>query len=189
MAASRRGSRYNGDPAEWVKQYQARNTASKEAYERMFVEAEQAGVKLERPTHAGGTQLSNDKVVLVGEDGKAHPLFDIISNEGAPGSNWQWIEDGYWFNGKPASGPNGEAPESDGGPYARKQPPGSPSKGVAMARSKLSDFSMDGSYGAAAAAAQMQRRSSSMLGRHTNIYGGWAPGRPQTAVTVLGGRP
>ena len=178
------------DPIAWIKAYQAANPANLANYERMFTEAEKAGIKLVRPTHAGGTKNSNDKVGIVG-DGQYYPLFDIISNEGGPGSNWQFNEDGYWgADGKPYSGPNGEPPGGNGAHQAggaRTRPDGSPVLGHATSRTP--DLSMGTSYGAAAEAARLQRQRSGRLGRSTTILGGFArAGAPATRITTLGAR-
>lgn len=58
------------------------------------------GYQVEIPTHAGGTQMSKDKLVLPGG-----AVYDFAFNEGSPGSYWTMNPDGYWVGGRPSQTP------------------------------------------------------------------------------------
>lgn len=64
------------------------------------------GVQSQIPTHAGGTQLSTDKIVLPDQS-----VIDVSNDNG-----WQWSPDGYWVNGQASSTPGvvTQAPQSGG---------------------------------------------------------------------------
>lgn len=88
---------YSGtNPVAWASQ-QARNLPPTLASLLQIYEALKAGgVNVTRPTHAGGTLLSNDKLVI---DGKG---YDFIRSEG--GADAEWIYDPTSYDDAPAGG-------------------------------------------------------------------------------------
>lgn len=81
-----------------IQQYQQSHPYSPQSYLGLFDYLKQQGYQVERPTRAGGTMQSDDK--LVGPDGK---MYDLIS--GVDGANPSWstpshIPGEYWFNGQ-----------------------------------------------------------------------------------------
>lgn len=74
-------------------------TASREAYEGLFPHLQSLGFNVQRPTRAGGTANSDDKIVL--PDGS---VIDLIMDVGPDGSGrWGWSHNGYWVDGKPSA--------------------------------------------------------------------------------------
>jgi hypothetical protein len=88
----------------WIEAYQAANAPTPENYERMFEQARRDGINIGRPTRAGGSAMSGDKIT------SGTGVFDLITDEGGPNSRWQMSPDGYWVDGRPASDPMGGAP-------------------------------------------------------------------------------
>lgn len=73
------------------------------------------GYNVEQPTHAGGSKISQDKIVLPGGQ-----VIDLIKDVGGVGAGWMWGEDGYWVDGKPSQTPGyytPPAPQGGGGPF------------------------------------------------------------------------
>lgn len=95
-----------------VQQWTAGKSPTQANYEGLIAYLQSQGIPIERPTHAGGTLMSDDKIVLPGGQ-----VIDVISNQGGPGASWGWGDSGYWVNGKPASDPYGSPPKSDGGNF------------------------------------------------------------------------
>jgi hypothetical protein len=73
----------------------------------------QHGVNATQATHAGGTQLSGDKIVLPDSS-----VLDLISNQGGANQAWGNTSDGYFVNGQPSTTPASVGltpPPPDGG--------------------------------------------------------------------------
>ena len=58
------------------------------------------GIQIEIPTRAGGSQSSQDKIVLPDRS-----VIDLWGDEGGAMTP-QWSQDGYWVNGQPSSRPD-----------------------------------------------------------------------------------
>lgn len=91
-----------------IQQYQQSHPYSPQSYLGLFDHLKQMGYQVERPTRAGGTMQSDDK--LVGPDGK---MYDLIS--GVDGANPTWstpahIPGEYWFNGQRVQKPEEVSP-------------------------------------------------------------------------------
>lgn len=79
-------------------QYFGKNPYSKSAYEGLFPYLTQLGFKVERPTHAGGTLLSDDKVV----DSATGKVYDLVFGVDGPNPTWGVNDTGeFWWDGKP----------------------------------------------------------------------------------------
>jgi hypothetical protein len=73
----------------------------------------QHGINATQATHAGGTQLSGDKIVLPDSS-----VLDLISNQGGANQAWGNTSDGYFVNGQPSTTPASVGltpPPPDGG--------------------------------------------------------------------------
>lgn len=75
-----------GDPQTLIQQYQQTHPPNDIAGLMTFLQ--QNGIQVTRPTHAGGTLLSDDKLVINGQ------MVDLISDVGGAGAKWQYSPEG-----------------------------------------------------------------------------------------------
>lgn len=102
-----------GDVRAAINEYLARypGGATREAYEGIFPYLQQRGFNVQRPTRAGGTANSDDKIVL--PDGS---VIDLVMDVGPDGSGrWGWSHNGYWVDGRPSATPGVYTPFSNDG--------------------------------------------------------------------------
>lgn len=110
-------------------QYFGKNPYSKAAYEGLFPYLTQLGFKVERPTHAGGTLPSDDKVV----DSSTGKVYDLVFGVDGPNPTWGVNDTGeFWWDGKPQgrnAPPPGYAAPSTTTAGGTQNVPGSHGKG------------------------------------------------------------
>jgi len=169
------------------------------------------GFDVERPTHAGGTLMSDDKIV----DRSTTKTYDLVSSSSEQGA-WMIGDTGtYWYDGQTQLSPRGTPPPAGGGqtspggqtgtgdstPPGRRPPVGAPpphggnpnnrpSEGPAVPRNTPAGSTQSAAMYAAAYAAQSRyRQRGSGQGRQTTIGAGFGAGTPRTSpVTILGSR-
>lgn len=90
-----------------IQQWQAQNPYTPEAREQLYQWLQSQGYSVSRPTHAGGTQISDDKIV----DNASTRVLDLSTDTG-----WMLGQDDYWVDGKGSATPHVYTPwASDGG--------------------------------------------------------------------------
>lgn len=176
-----------------IAQYQRQNAVSTQSYEGLFPYLQNLGFKVERPTHAGGTLASDDKIV----NSATSEVFDLISDVGGPSQGWTYGTAGYWVNGAPSdtpgggtvlggnpnpTGPRGASPPHNGNPN------NAPVTGYAVPRgTPPGSYDAATSYGAAFRAQSRMRGQARTAGRQSGIFAGFQPGRPLIhPATLLG---
>lgn len=98
----------------YIRQRQQQLPPTPASLETIYNELRAKGIDVQRPTHAGGTQVSDDKLVLPGGQ-----VVDMLSNVGSANSGWGFTPNGYWVDGKPSQTPGvytPPAPENGGLP-------------------------------------------------------------------------
>lgn len=168
-----------------VAQYQQANTVSTQSYEGLFPYLQNLGFQVERPTHAGGTLQSDDKIV----NSQTGEVFDLISDVGGPSQGWTFGASGYWVNGKPSdtapgaaanptpTGPRGAPPPHNGNPN------NAPVVGQAIPRGSTSS----NAFASARSAQSRIRQQARGTGRSSTILAGFGNNPPRTLpATVLG---
>jgi hypothetical protein len=90
------------DPQTLIKQWQASHQPGQPgaSMQDLVAYLQQNGVNAQVATHAGGTQLSGDKIVLPDSS-----VIDLVSNEGGSDASWSYSPDGYFVNGQPSTTP------------------------------------------------------------------------------------
>jgi hypothetical protein len=98
---------------QFIRDWQASHPPTRESYLGLIDAMKAAGFPVERPTHAGGTLPSDDKISVGGQ------IIDILPNVDGNGNATSWgfnmSPDDWWINGQPASDAFGAPPRSDGG--------------------------------------------------------------------------
>ena len=123
------GGTSGADPKTLILQYQAAHPVGTPGADVQSLVAflKQNGINASIPTHAGGTQLSTDKIVLPDSS-----VWDLGS-PADPGGSWSTPNaSGYWVNGQPSSTPasvgftppTADGSGSGGGASATALPPG-----------------------------------------------------------------
>lgn len=157
-----------------IRQYQGENAGggTRELYEGLFPYLTNLGFRVTRPTRAGGTLQSDDKVV----DLDSTQVYDVIGNvdqETGAGA-WSFSRNGFWVDGKPSSTPFTYSPfESEG----------SADTGTLLGAAGMGM----GSEMIAAIAAQRRQPRNAGLRRGGTILAGFKGGTPTTRpATLLG---
>lgn len=148
-------------------QYQAKNPYTPDAFAGIFDYFKGLGFQVERPTHAGGSLLSDDKVV----DSETGLVYDVILGVDGASPTWTIGNTGtYWFDGQSSA---------------------TPGKLTALGeRTSTSSTLLGGGTASSgpALAARRQRQQAGMGGRQSTILGGFKrAGAPTTRPTALGG--
>lgn len=179
-----------------VTQYQQSHAVSAESYTGLYTYLQGLGFQVERPTHAGGTLQSDDKIV----NSQTGEVFDLIYNVGGADQRWTFGSSGYWYDGKPQDRPRAApAPPDKDNPDPRQPdsppdtgPTGPPPNGPPGGSSSTPTYRAPDTVNPYAAARNAQSRiraQARFTGRSSTILGGFNAGTPNTRLaTVLGGR-
>lgn len=99
------------DPMAYIQQRQQQLPATPESIEQIYQELKAAGVDVQRPTRAGGSKLSDDKLVLPGG-----AVYDFIGGVDGPNAQWTGPQAaGYWKDGQAYDDPGFQMRSSSSG--------------------------------------------------------------------------
>lgn len=107
------------DPIAYIQQRQAQLPPNAQSIEQIYQELKAAGIPVERPTHAGGTKTSADKLVINGA------VYDFIGGVDGPDARWTGAQPaGFWKDGQAYDDPNYQIRSSGSGAGGGMLPPG-----------------------------------------------------------------